>query len=136
MENTKIFLHGSYIGTTGYNQHTRDFVRHLSELTDIKVRNYTIGKTWTSFSNEPHNNEPYFNSTDRKVLYQQILNTPNGRENFKIYEDDYKDFRSDVDIVLCETNHHIFYDNYDGPRIAYNVWESTLQPIHFFNRLK
>jgi autotransporter strand-loop-strand O-heptosyltransferase len=135
MEKPKIFLHGSYIGTTGYNQHTRDFVRHLSELTSIKVRNYTVGKTWSNFSNSPHDNEPYFNETDRKVLYEQILTTPNGRENFKMYESEEKNFKPDVNIILCETNHHIFYDNYDGPRIAYNVWESTLQPEHFFKRL-
>jgi glycosyltransferase involved in cell wall biosynthesis len=37
---------------------------------------------------------------------------------------------------LCETNHHLFYDNYTGPKIAYNVWESTLQPEGYFNKLK
>ena len=135
MENTKLFLHGSYIGTTGYNQHTRDFVRHLSDLTNIKVRNYTIGKTWSGMSDSPHDNEPYFNDTDKKVLYEQILNTPRGRENFKMYSDESKEFNPDLHIVLCETNHHIFYDNYKGPRIAYNVWESTLLPKDFFNRL-
>ena len=52
-----------------------------------------------------------------------------------MYKDKSKDFKPDVHVVLCETNHYIFYDNYDGPRIAYNVWESTLQPEHFFKRL-
>jgi len=135
MYKNKIFLHGSYIGTTGYNQHTRDFVRHLSDLTDIKVRNFTVGKTWAGMSDNPHDNESYFNEIDKKVLYEQILTTPNGRENFKMYKDKSKDFKPDVHVVLCETNHYIFYDNYDGPRIAYNVWESTLQPEHFFKRL-
>jgi hypothetical protein len=27
----KIFAHGSYIGNTGYNNHTREFFRHLSK---------------------------------------------------------------------------------------------------------
>ena len=53
MYKNKVFLHGSYIGTTGYNQHTRDFVRHLSDLTDIKVRNFTVGKTWVGMSDNP-----------------------------------------------------------------------------------
>jgi len=137
MKNRKIFLHGSYIGTTGYNQHTRDFVRHLSDLTDIKVRNFTIGKTWSGMSEKPHSNEPYFNEKDEKVLYEQILwNENKTRSNHKIYKSELKEFEPDVDIVLCETNHHLFYDNYDGPRIAYNVWESTLQPPHYFERLK
>lgn len=133
----KIFVHGSYIGNTGYNQHTRDFFRHLSKHTQIKIRNFTVGSTWVGMSPEPHNNEPYFNDIDRELLYEQVLwNTDKTRGNYKIYEDPSKDFFPDVNIVLCETNHHLFYDNYYGPKIAYNVWESTLQPEGYFNKLK
>ena len=82
---------------------------------------------------EPHNNEHYFNKTDRELLYEQILwNNDGTRNNHKMYESQSKEFTPDVNIVLCETNHHIFYDSYDGPKIAYNVWESTLQPQQFF----
>ena len=137
MKNPKIFVHGSYIGNTGYNQHTRDFFRALSKYADIKVRNFTIGDSWTNYSLEPHNNESYFNEVDRKLLYEQILwDGNNKRNNHPIYPDSSKDFSPDLNIVLCETNHHIFYDEYVGPKIAYNVWESTLQPQQFFNRLK
>jgi len=133
----KLFVHGSYVGNTGYNQHTRDFFRHLSKHAQIKVRNFTVGSSWDGISPEPHNNEPYFNDTDRKLLYEQILwNTDKTRGNHKIYEDPSKDFFPDVNIVLCETNHHLFYDEYYGPKIAYNVWESTLQPEGYFNKLK
>ena len=45
-------------------------------------------------------------------------------------------FNHNVNIILSETNHHFFYDNYVGPKIGYNVWESTLQPQGFFNKLK
>ena len=134
---TKIFAHGSYIGNTGYNQHTRDFFRHLSKHTQIKVRNFTVGSTWKEMSSEPHNNESYFNDTDRKLLYEQVLwNSDKTRGNNKMYEDPSKEFLPDVNIVLCETNHHLFYDEYYGPKIAYNVWESTLQPEQYFNKLK
>jgi autotransporter strand-loop-strand O-heptosyltransferase len=86
---------------------------------------------------EPHNDEPYFNEVDRKILYEQILwNTDRTRSNNKIYIDPSKEFVPDVNIVLCETNHHIFYDNYVGPKIAYNVWESTLQPQQYFDKLQ
>ena len=133
----KIFAHGSYIGTTGYNHHTRDFFRRLSEHSQIKVRNFTIGSSWKGLSDEPHNDEYYFNEIDKKLLYQQILwNNDNTRGDYKIYEDPSKEFHHDVNIVLCETNHHIFYDDYVGPKIAYNVWESTLQPVEFFEKLK
>jgi autotransporter strand-loop-strand O-heptosyltransferase len=53
-----------------------------------------------------------------------------------MYQDPSKEFTPDVNIVLCETNHHLFYDEYVGPKIAYNVWESTLQPEGYFNKLK
>jgi hypothetical protein len=68
MDKLKIFSHGSYIGTTGYNQHTRDFFRHLSKHCDIKVRNFTIGSSWSVLSEEPHNLEPYINDVDKKLL--------------------------------------------------------------------
>ena len=134
---TKIFAHGSYVGNTGYNHHTRDFFRHLSKHAQIKVRNFTVGSTWEGMNPEPHNNEPYINNVDKKILYQQILwNTDGTRSNYPMYEDSSKDFFPDVNIVLCETNHHLFYDEYYGPKIAYNVWESTLQPEGYFNKLK
>ena len=136
MNRPKIFVHGSYVGNTGYNQHTRDFFRALSKYTDIKVRNFTIGDSWDGYNTTPHDKEPYFNETDKKLLYQQILwNTDRTRSNYPIYPDLSKEFEHDLNIVLCETNHYIFYDEYKGPKIAYNVWESTLQPEHFFNRL-
>lgn len=137
MKRPKIFAHGSYIGNTGYNHHTRDFFRHLSEHCDIKVRNYTIGSSWDGMSKRPHDGEPYFNQIDEKILYEQILwSNDSNRINEKMYESPEKEFTSDLNIVLAETNHHIYYDGYKGPKIAYNVWESTLQPYDFFNKLK
>ena len=44
-------------------------------------------------------------------------------------------FRHNVNIILQETNHNYYWDNYTGPKIAYNVWESTVQPEGFFNKL-
>jgi autotransporter strand-loop-strand O-heptosyltransferase len=137
MNRPKIFAHGSYIGNTGYNQHTRDFFRSLSEHAEIKIRNFTIGNSWKGYSLTPHDGEEYFNEIDKKILYQQILwDADRVRKNHPIYPDNSKDFNQDLNIVLCETNHYIFYDEYVGPKIAYNVWESTLQPEHFFNKLK
>ncbi len=68
---------------------------------------------------EPHNDEYYFNDTDRKILYEQVLwNTDRTRDNHKMYQDPSKEFSPDVNIVLCETNHHLFYDEYYGPKMA------------------
>ena len=132
----KIYFHGSYIGTTGYNSHTRDFLRALSEQSQIKVRNFTVGSTWDGYNSTPHDNEPYINDTDKSLLYQQILwNNDGSKSDYPIYPDELKNFKPDLNIVLCETNHHLFYDNYTGPKIAYNVWESTLQPQQYFDKL-
>lgn len=137
MNRPKIYAHGSYIGDTGYNQHTRNFFRQLYKHADIKFRNYTVGKSWENYNENCHDNELYIKPIDKILLYKQILwNLDKKRVDYPIYSDKSKEFNPDLNIVLCETNHHIFYDDYDGPKIAYNVWESTLQPENYFNKLK
>lgn len=136
MTRPKIYAHGSYIGNTGYNNHTRDFFRALTNHCDIKVRNFTVGTTWKGHNLTPHDEEPYLNDIDKSILYEQILWSPNKiRENYPIYPSPEKNFHHDLNIVLCETNHYIFYDEYIGPKIAYNVWETTLQPQQYFDKL-
>jgi autotransporter strand-loop-strand O-heptosyltransferase len=133
----KIYAHCSYVGTTGFNSHSRDFFRVLSKHVDLKVRNFTIGKSWVGMNETPHDNEPYINDVDKKILYEQTLWVGDGkRENFKIYPNEEKEFQHDFNIILNETNHHFFYDKYVGPKIGYTVWESTLLPDNFFNKLK
>lgn len=133
----KIYVHGSYIGTTGYNQHTRDFFREISKYLQLKIRNFTVGKSWDGLNDTPHDGEEYLNDVDKSLLYKQRLWIDSSKmEDFKIYPSLKKEFSHDIDLVLNETNHYLFYQNYNRPKIAYNVWESTLQPEEFFNRLK
>jgi autotransporter strand-loop-strand O-heptosyltransferase len=134
----KVYAHAPYIGTTGFNNHSRDFFRGLSKrIEHLKVRNYTVGQTWKGFSNTPHDDEPYLNDIDKKILYKQSLwNSNNELEDFNIYQSYGNNFEPDFHIVLNETNHYYFYNDYDKPKIAYVVWETTLQPEEFFNRLK
>jgi len=132
----KVKAHCSYIGTTGYNHHSRDFFRKLSEKIDLKIRNFTIGKNWNWPNNEPHNGESYLNNIDKKLLEEQVLWTSEtARDNFPIYTKHKNEFEHNVDLVLNETDHYLYYEDYNKPKIAYNVWESTLQPPHFFNKL-
>ena len=136
MDKIKVYAHGSYIGTTGYNNHTRDFFRELSKYLDVKLRNFTVGSSWDGYNLTPHDNEPYLTDLDKSILYKQILWVGDGkRQDFDIYPSEDKNFFPDFNIILSETNHHIFYEKYAGPKIAYNVWESTLQPQDFFNEL-
>jgi len=109
----------------------------LSDHAEIKIRNFTVGNSWTGYSLEPHSNETYFNDTDKKLLYQQVLwEQDRSRNNYPLYPEPSKEFEPDLNIILCETNHYLFYDKYVGRKIAYNVWESTLQPKQYFEKLK
>ena len=137
MNKPKVFAHGSYIGDGGYNQHTRDFFRHLSKLIDVKVRNFTINDGWEGNSDTQHDNESYLNDNDKKLLTLQTLwiNQSIGeREDHPIYSKFENDFTHNVNILLQETNHNYYWDDYIGPKIGYNVWESTLQPKGFFDK--
>lgn len=130
-----ILAHIPFIGTTGYANHARSFFCALNKYHTVKVRNYTVGSTWRGMSDEPHNDEYYMTEEIKNMLILQTLhNNDNSRSDFPMYG--YKgDFKHDVNIVLMETDHYYFYDNYVGYKIAYNVWESTRYPDHFFNRL-
>lgn len=137
MSKPKIYVHGSYVGNTGYNNHTRDFFRQISKYLDLKIRNFTVGDSWSGYSENCHDGEKYLDDLDKKLLYRQNLWVKdNKREDFVIYPSQEKEFVSDFNIVLNETNHHLYYDEYFGPKIAFNVWESTRQPEYFFERLK
>ncbi len=41
-----------------------------------------------------------------------------------------------INIVLDTSDHPIFYKKYEGIKICYNVYESTIQPERFFNHIK
>ena len=132
----KIFAHGSYIGTTGYANHTRAFYRELSKIYDLKVRNFTVGGSWDGHTDESHNGEDYIDNLDKKLLVEQSLWDPdNNLKHHPFYSKYPNNFEHNINIVLNETNHHYFYQNYIGPKIAYNVWETTRQPEDFFNQL-
>jgi len=133
MKEIKVFGHGPYVGTTGYNNHTRDFFRGLSKHFPIKFRNYTVGKSWKDMNDEPHNGEDYLDNLDKTLLHTQTyFDTNNNFQNDRIYTQYGEDFNHNVNIILMETNHHYFYDRYKGPKIGYNVWETTRQPEGFF----
>lgn len=132
----KVYAHASYVGTTGYNNHTRDFFRELQKYIKLKVRNFTVGNSWSGFRDNCHDGEPYLNDIDKSILSTQALWVADGQtQDFPIYDSEDKKFTPDFHLILNETNHHFFYHSYVGPKIAYNVWESTRQPENYFNKL-
>jgi FkbM family methyltransferase len=130
-----ILVHTSFIGTTGYANHARSFFTSLNKHHNVKVRNLTIGNSWKGYSLTPHDGELYLTEEMKDMLFLQSLYNSEGvlyDEPIYSYE---STFRPDVHIVLVEMNNHYFYNDYDGYKIAYNVWESTRYPDDFFNRL-
>ena len=137
MKQPKIFGHGPYVGTTGYNNHTRDFFRGLSKHFPLKFRNFTVGKQWGGMNDEPHNNEKYLTNQDKEILYSQTVFDNDGKlVDKRMYTQYGEDFDHNINLILMETNHHYFYQSYNGPKIGYNVWESTKQPEGFFKAWK
>jgi FkbM family methyltransferase len=131
----KILAHTSFIGTTGYANHARSFFCALNKHHTVKVRNLTIGNSWKGMNHTPHDGESYMTDEIKGMLYQQTLyNTDGTMTDHPMYSYQ-ENFIPDVNIVLVETNNHYFYDNYNGYKIAYNVWESTRYPDEFFKRL-
>lgn len=137
MKLPKVFAHGSYIGVGGFNNHTRDFFRELSNFVPLKVRNFTVGKNWEGLKDEPHNKEEYITELDKQLLVtQSTYNSEGGLNQDPIYKKYSNEFSHNINLILSETNHYYFYEDYVGPKIGYNVWESTRQPEEFFNKWK
>jgi FkbM family methyltransferase len=131
----KILAHAPFIGTTGYANHARSFFTALNKYHQVKVRNMTIGSSWSGYNKTPHDGESYITDEMKEMLYQQTLvNSDNSRTDYPIYGYD-PNFKPDVHIVLMENNNHYYYDNYEGYKIAYCVWESTRFSDGFFKRL-
>ena len=158
MGNYFVKAHTSFIGQTGYNAHARDFFTALSHKIDLKLRNFTVGKTWNGLGtknsngryNDPHKNESYITDYQRNLISIQTLycgeNEPgrygSGLCDYEVNEglEFEKKYQQEeiINLILSETNHHYYHclDKYKGFKIAYNVWESTEYEDSFFNLLK
>ena len=113
--------HSSFLGHTGYAHHSREFFTELNKRIPVRIRNFAYV-----------DNLDYLTQIQKDmVIYQKWNNAP--YEVGTPFERNPKD--KVINIILNETNHYYYYDKYDGPKIAYNVWESTLQPEQFFKKL-
>lgn len=132
----KIRVSTSLIGSTGYNNHAQSFIREFSKFVPLEIRNFTVSDNWQGYSDEPHNSETYVDEKFKMLLTEQTLwNSNHHLVDYPIYKKYPNPGKPIINLVLAETGHHYFYRDYSGYTIAYNVWESTLQPDHFFKRL-
>lgn len=118
---TKVIGHTSFIGHTGYNNHSKNFFTNLNKLIPVRIRNYTY-----------HNDLSYLTEEQMNMIIEQDWQDPPykiGRPFVKEPNTTY------VNLVLNESHHYYFYDPYESPMIAYNVWEATKQIPEFFNRI-
>ena len=125
MNNQKFSLalfHAPFLGHTGYANHAREFATKLNERIPVRIRNFT------------HTSDIDYLTQKQKdmVIHQTWADKP--WEIGTPFKRNPKDKL--INIILMETNHMYFYDEYVGPKIAYNVWESDVQPFHFFEKLK
>jgi len=106
-----IIGHCSFLGTTGYANHSRNFFTALSKVSDlpISIRSFSTGYPYK---------HPLLGIPFPKNPINIVLETT----NHYYYWDQPKD-----------NPYHFDYGN--NIKIAYNVWESTRQPEQFFSRL-
>jgi len=116
-----ILAHTSFIGHTGFANHSREFFTTLNQLLPVRVRNFSHYPDISYLSEEQKN----------MIIEQKWSEAP-----WKVGKPYKKDLNSKtINIILNETNHYYFYHKYEGLKIAYNVWESTRQPEKFFKKL-
>jgi len=113
--------HTSFLGFTGYNNHSRNFFTHLNKHYPTRIRNYTYTPDLSYLTQSQHDMiiEQKWNEFPFKI----------GTPFSKVPDTTY------VNLVLNESHHYYFYDKYESPMIAYNVWEATKQIPEYFNRI-
>ena len=117
-----VLAHTSFLGHTGYNNHAREFFTSLNELIKVRIRNFTHTKDLS-----------YLTQKQKSMLIEQTWSEEPWKAGVPFDKSSYNNI---VNIILNETDHYYFYDQYDRPYIFYNVWESTRQPDEFFKKLQ
>ena len=133
-----IFAHATYVGNSGFNSHCKNFFRNLSKYHNLNVRNFTVGPSWKGFNgknDDCHGGD--VTELDKKLIgLQTTWNNKKELEDHEVHGYKKGNFKHDVNLILAEANHHYFYQQYEGPKIGYFVWESTRCYEPFFRKLK
>ena len=114
-------VHTSFLGHTGYNNHAKEFFTSLNKSLKVRIRNFTHTKDLSYLTREQKN-----------MLIEQEWGEAPWKAGMPFDPGLYDKI---VNIIMNETHHYYFYDEYERPYIFYNVWESTRQPDKFFKRL-
>ena len=151
MEKYYVKAHASFLGKSGYNNHSKRFFTELNKYIDVCVRNFSMDGCTLFDGADGYKKVNVDNgivkldwSKDKNVtleeqliLYEQsyFVDSSNRKDapiNNKKFDEK---GRTPINIILNEVGHYYFYDIYNSPKIAYTVWESTRYPEQFFNKL-
>ena len=116
----QVVAHTSFLGHTGYNNHSKNFFTNLNKYIPTRVHNYSYTPDLSYLKPEEYN-----------LIIEQRMDGHKGVVG-KPFIPNPQD--TTVNLVLNESHHYYFYDQYAHPMIAYNVWESTKQLPEFFDR--
>ena len=145
-----IKAHTSFLGKTGYNNHSRNFFTHLNRKIPTFIRNYSMdgcnlfygedgGKSVVIDNNgkmkiDWSKADDYITEEHKKMLYYQTVIGDN--KDYSFHNQFYKNISGNsINIILNEVHHHFFYQDYNSYKIGYYVWETTKLPHEFFKRL-
>lgn len=119
--NIQVVGHTSFLGDTGYNSHSQNFFTSLNKCLPVRIRNFSYTKNLSEVPKEQLDMliEQSWADPPHKI---GTPFTPNPNDLL-------------VNLVLNESHHYYFYDKYEHPMIAYNVWEATRQMPEYFNRI-
>ena len=121
MSKIQVKAHTSFLGHTGYNNHSKNFFTSLNKYIPTRVRNYTYCDDLS-----------YLKPEEFSLIVEQEWADPPHKIGSPFVRDPEATL---VNIVLNESHHYFFYDKYESPMIAYNVWEATRQIPEYFNRI-
>lgn len=143
--------HTSFLGRSGYNNHSKRFFTELNKHIDVCVRNFSMDGCTLFGGTDGHKNvivddgivkldwskDKNITKEEQDILYEQtyFINSTDKKDgpiNNKKFDEKGK---IPIHIILNEVDHYYFHETYKGPKIAYNVWESTRYPEQFFNKL-
>ena len=97
MSKIQVKAHTSFLGHTGYNNHSKNFFTNLNKYIPTRVRNYSYCDDLS-----------YLKPEERSLLIEQEWKDP----PYKIGSPFVRDPEATlVDIVLNESHHYYFYDN-------------------------
>jgi len=121
VNNIQVVGHTSFLGETGYNSHSQNFFTSLNKYLPVRIRNYSYTNNLSKVPKEQLD----------MLIEQSWVDPPHKIGTpFKLNPNNIQ-----VNLVLNESHHYFFYDKYEHPMIAYNVWEATRQMPEYFNRV-